>query len=78
VLAAAELATLVRSTLTELPIEYETLLTAKYLDGATVDDIARQERSTAVAVRSRLARARQAFRELLLRHSVFASARGSV
>jgi RNA polymerase sigma-70 factor (ECF subfamily) len=78
VLAAAELATLVRATLTELPIEYETLLTAKYLDGATVDDIARQERSTAVAVRSKLARARQAFRELLLRHSAFANARGSV
>jgi len=78
VLAAAELATLVRATLTELPAEYETLLTAKYLDGITVDDIASQERSTAVAVRSKLARARQAFRQLLLRHAVFASARGSV
>jgi RNA polymerase sigma-70 factor (ECF subfamily) len=71
-LAAAELATLVRATLTELPAEYETLLTAKYLDGVSVDDIAARERSTAVAVRSRLARARQAFRQLLMRYSVFA------
>jgi RNA polymerase sigma-70 factor (ECF subfamily) len=77
-LAAAELAELVRATLTELPIEYETLLTARYLDGVGVDDLARQERSTPVAVRSKLARARQAFRQLLLRYSAFASARGSV
>jgi RNA polymerase sigma-70 factor, ECF subfamily len=76
VLAAAELATLVRATLTELPAEYETLLTAKYLDGVTVDDLASRERSTAVAVRSKLARARQAFRQLLLRYSVFACDKG--
>jgi RNA polymerase sigma-70 factor, ECF subfamily len=76
-LAAAELATLVRATLTELPDEYETLLTAKYLDGISVDDIASREGSTAVAVRSRLARARQAFRQLLLRHADFANARGT-
>jgi RNA polymerase sigma-70 factor (ECF subfamily) len=77
VLAAAELATLVRAALTELPAEYEMLLTARYLDGVSVDDIATQEHSTAVAVRSKLARARQAFRQLLLRYSVFASARES-
>ncbi len=71
-LAAAELATLVRATLSELPAEYETLLTARYLDGVSVDDIAGRERSTAVAVRSRLARARQAFRRLLMRYAVFA------
>ena len=41
-----------------------------------MDDIAAQERSTAVAVRSKLARARQAFRQLLLRYSVFDNARG--
>ncbi len=74
-LAAAELATLVRATLTDLPVEYETLLTARYLDGVTVDDIASRERSTVVAVRSKLARARQAFRQLLMRYSVFASVR---
>jgi RNA polymerase sigma-70 factor (ECF subfamily) len=73
VLAAAELATLVRATLTELPDEYESVLTAKYLDGESVEHIARQERSTVTAVRSRLARARQAFRQLLLRSTVFAA-----
>src|SRR5581483_1846438 len=62
-LEAAELADLVRSTLTELPADYETLLTAKYLDGDTVDQIADRQQCTPVAVRSKLARARQAFRE---------------
>jgi RNA polymerase sigma-70 factor (ECF subfamily) len=61
-LAAAELATLVRATLTELPQDYEMLLTAKYLDGEAVAAIALRERSSEVAVRSKLARARQAFR----------------
>jgi RNA polymerase sigma-70 factor (ECF subfamily) len=64
VLESAELATLVRATLTELPTDYELLLTAKYLDGASVEQIATLEQSTSVAVRSKLARARQAFREL--------------
>lgn len=63
VLEAAELATLVRATLTELPVDYETLLTAKYLDGASVEHIADRQSSTTTAVRSKLARARQAFRE---------------
>ena len=62
-LASAEIAMLVRVTLMELPEEYGMLLTAKYLDGLAVDEIARQMRSTATAVRSKLARARQAFRE---------------
>ena len=67
-LAANELATLVRAALTELPSEYETLLTARYLDGETVATIAQQERSSEVAVRSRLARARQAFREAFAKY----------
>jgi RNA polymerase sigma-70 factor (ECF subfamily) len=62
-LESAELATLVRATLTELPADYEFVLTAKYLDGLAVENIASQERSTATAVRSKLARARQAFRQ---------------
>jgi RNA polymerase sigma-70 factor (ECF subfamily) len=73
VLAAAELATLVRATLTQLPAEYEGVLTAKYLDGESVEQIANQQRSTVTAVRSRLARAREAFREILLRYAVFAA-----
>jgi RNA polymerase sigma-70 factor (ECF subfamily) len=69
-LASAEVATLVRATLTELPEDYGLLLTAKYLDGLPVEDIARRTRSTSAAVRSKLARARQAFREAFERHGV--------
>jgi RNA polymerase sigma-70 factor, ECF subfamily len=71
-LAAAELADLVRATLTELPSEYGSVLAARYLDGESVEHIADQEHSTVTAVRSRLARARQAFRQILLRYTVFA------
>jgi RNA polymerase sigma-70 factor (ECF subfamily) len=45
-----------------MPADHAILLVARYLEGETVADIARRERSTEVAVRSRLARARQAFR----------------
>ena len=66
-LEAAELALVVRTTLTELSDDYESLLTAKYLDGVSVERIAERERSTEVAVRSKLARAREAFRKVFLR-----------
>ncbi len=62
-LEAAELADLVRAVLTELPDDYEALLTGKYLDGVSVEQLARRHGSTEVAVRSKLARARAAFRE---------------
>jgi RNA polymerase sigma-70 factor (ECF subfamily) len=68
-LAAAELVTLVRATLSELPEDYETVLTAKYLDGESVEVIARRERSSESAVRSKLARARQAFRLAFRRYA---------
>jgi RNA polymerase sigma-70 factor (ECF subfamily) len=68
-LDAAELATLVRATLTELPEDYESLLAAKYLDGQPVEEIAGHHRSTVVAIRSKLARARRAFREAFLKHA---------
>ena len=61
-LESAELAECVRDTLHELPDDYELLLAAKYLDGESVEQIAVRERTTSVAVRSKLARARQAFR----------------
>lgn len=61
-LATAELGRLVRATLTQLPDEYQSLLAAKYLDGVSVDHIARGDRSSSTAVRSKLARARRAFR----------------
>lgn len=68
-LDGAELSAMVRSTLSALPADYETLLTAKYLDGATVEQIAGLENRSSVAVRSRLARARRAFRRAFSEHS---------
>ena len=69
VVATAELATLVRATLIELPADYGMLLTARYLDGETVAAIAVRERSNEVAVRSRLARARLAFRQVFEKYA---------
>ena len=65
ILAAAELSSVVRATLTELPTDYETLLRAKYFDGVTVEEIAGASDSSTTAVRSKLARARKAFRHAL-------------
>ncbi len=70
---AAELSGLVRATLTALPADYETLLVAKYIDGASVEQLATAERATPVAIRSKLARARQAFRELFVKTSAYSS-----
>jgi RNA polymerase sigma-70 factor, ECF subfamily len=67
-LAAAELALLVRATLGEMPADYALLLTARYLDGETVTQIALREDTSEVAVRSKLARARQAFRGAFGQH----------
>ena len=61
-LATAELADLVRATLADLPADYETLLTARYLDGVSVEELAGTECCSSSAVRSKLARARRAFR----------------
>jgi RNA polymerase sigma-70 factor (ECF subfamily) len=63
-LETAELATLVRAALAELPADYESLLTAKYLDGASVAQLAQQQGCSGEAVRSKLARAREAFRRV--------------
>jgi RNA polymerase sigma-70 factor, ECF subfamily len=62
-LESAELAELVRAALSELPRDYETLLVAKYIEEITVEQLAAADGSTPVAIRSKLARARQAFRE---------------
>ena len=61
--AQRELAGLVRTVLTELPVDYEMLLTAKYFDGVSDDELAGQEECSSVAIRSKLARARRAFRK---------------
>jgi len=65
--ARKELAGRVSAALAELPLDYESLLRAKYFDGASVVDLAGQEASSETAVRSKLARARRAFRDVFLR-----------
>ncbi len=68
-LEAAETAELVRATLAALPREYEILLVAKYIDEASLAQLAAAERSTPVALSSKLARARKASREAFLETS---------
>lgn len=62
-LAAAETAQAVRAILGGLPLDYETLLVGKYMDGMSLEDLAAAEGSTAEAISSKLARARRAFCE---------------
>jgi RNA polymerase sigma-70 factor (ECF subfamily) len=67
-----ELIDLVRRVLSELSADYAALLTAKYLDERSLDDLARQFGSSAEAIKSKLARARREFRtkfELLTRET---------
>jgi RNA polymerase sigma-70 factor (ECF subfamily) len=66
-MATAELAEQVRHVLGRLPADYETLLTAKYLDEIPVDQLAGARRCSSTAVRSKLARARRAFRRAFRR-----------
>ncbi len=66
-LASAETAVLVRAALAELSAEHQTLLAARYLDGVAVEQLAEEHRCTATAVRSKLARARRAFRAVFAR-----------
>jgi RNA polymerase sigma-70 factor (ECF subfamily) len=62
VLEARELSALVRFALIKLPEEYQTLLLTKYVDGESVNEIAENLNCSTVAVTSKLARARKAFR----------------
>lgn len=61
-LEAKELGVLVRHCLAQLPPEYELVLLAMYVDDMPVKEISRQLLCSTVAVRSRIARARAAFR----------------
>jgi RNA polymerase sigma-70 factor, ECF subfamily len=72
-LVTAETVSMVRDTLTLLPDHYERVLTAKYFAGASVEQIAAVENTTTTAIRSKLARARRAFRNLCARTSVDSS-----
>jgi RNA polymerase sigma-70 factor, ECF subfamily len=58
-----ELAELVRGVLSELSAEHAALLTTKYLDEQTLDDLARRFGSSVEAIKSKLARARREFRD---------------
>ena len=58
-----ELAKLVRVVLAELSSEYATMLTAKYLDEQSLEQMAGQFGSSVDAIKSKLARARRDFRE---------------
>jgi RNA polymerase sigma-70 factor (ECF subfamily) len=64
-LVSAELRVLVRRTLARLSRDHEWLLSAKYMDGASVEQIAADRACSTTAVRSKLARARKAFRRAL-------------
>ena len=63
ILQSQELAALVRRALSKLPLEYQTLLLAKYVDGQPGNQIAELMGGSETAVRSKLARARRAFRK---------------
>ena len=52
VLESQELATLVQHTLAELQAEHQMLLMAKYVDGATVEQISKEVDRSPVAIRS--------------------------
>ena len=57
-----ELADLVRGVLTELPADYAVLLTAKYLDERSIEELSQQLGGSIEAIKSKLARARREFR----------------
>lgn len=67
ILESQELAVLVRLVLRELPGDYQTLLLAKYVDNQPAERIAGQMNCSETAVRSKLARARKAFRKAFKR-----------
>jgi len=63
ILQSQELATMVRYALRELPPDYQMLLLAKYVDDQPSDRLAERMNCSVVAIRSKLARARKAFRK---------------
>ena len=67
ILESKELALLVRLALSKLPGDYQTLLLAKYVDNRQAEEIAKQMECSETAVRSKLARARKAFRKAFTR-----------
>jgi RNA polymerase sigma-70 factor (ECF subfamily) len=68
-LARRETAAIVRHVIGELSELHSTVLIMHYLEELSVEEIARSEQSSAAAIRSRLARAREAFRAMLTSRS---------
>jgi RNA polymerase sigma-70 factor (ECF subfamily) len=66
-LLATETAEVVRDVLSELPDDYAICLLAKYVDGQSAAQLATELGESTEAVRSRLARARQSFRDAFSR-----------
>jgi len=64
ILESKELALLVRLALSRLPGDYQTILLSKYVDNRSAEQIAGQMGCSEAAVRSKLARARTAFRNV--------------
>ncbi|MCA9062246.1 MAG: sigma-70 family RNA polymerase sigma factor [Planctomycetaceae bacterium] len=62
-----ELANLVRATLARLPSDYSELLAAKYLEDLSLAEIQSRTSATSDAVRSKMVRARQLFRDVFER-----------
>lgn len=62
-LATEEMSMLVRAALADLPGDYGDLLAARYLDQTPVEILAESQQCSVTAMRSKLARARRAFRE---------------
>lgn len=63
----SELAEVVRGVLAELPSDYAALLTAKYLEERSLDDLSRDGGQSVEALKSKLARARREFRRMASR-----------
>ncbi len=63
----SELAEMVRGVLADLPPDYAALLTAKYLEEQSLDDLARARGQSVEALKSKLARARREFRRMASR-----------
>lgn len=62
VLVREETREMVNATMSQLPVQYSRALQAKYVDGASVRDLASLWRTTEKAIESLLSRARKAFR----------------
>ncbi len=73
-LLQAEETTRVRSTLASLPEEYRSVLTARYLEDTPIEALAAMAGCSQGAMRSKLARARRAFRDAFPHRSGMADA----